>query len=394
MEKIQIKLMEHTPFVKEDGTFDKEKALMHGARIAGVCYSKEGFETLKSEPEETTQKRMKGTLKLEHHSVYDHVNIGLEIKNIPKIMAMILNNEKQYNTSEKSARYTPVVSGENSVITKTEQDLYDKWQIIFEEKIKEQYGDVYNDEKIEKLAHENARYLVTVFMPTEMIYTVPYAQLNKIVDFMKRLLVKENPNMLEERLVPYIIRFLSEIDKLNLSEELLQSNRKNRDFSLIGQEKKRENFNYTYVTSYKGTFAQLAQSQRHRTLDYEMFMLEDQEFYVPPIIEDDEKLKKEWLLDMEKVGFVFPQGQMIEIIESGNLDNFILKAKERLCVSAQLEIFNQVRETMKKYHEELSQRDQILSKKLYKMDLRCQGMDYKCAAPCKQLKSKIKERKV
>ena len=67
------------------------------------------------------------TLNNGHHSVYDHTYINFNIQNIPKILAMVLNNEKQYTTSEKSARYTKITPGENSVITKEEVDLYNKW---------------------------------------------------------------------------------------------------------------------------------------------------------------------------------------------------------------------------------------------------------------------------
>ena len=75
------------------------------------------------------------TLNNGHHSVYDHINISFNLQNIPKILAMVLNNEHQYTTSEKSARYTPVqVSGE-SVITDREVELYNKWMEIYKEKI-------------------------------------------------------------------------------------------------------------------------------------------------------------------------------------------------------------------------------------------------------------------
>ena len=39
--------------------------------------------------------------------------------------------------------------------------------------------------------------------------------------------------------------------------------------------------------TYKGTFAEFAQAQRHRTLDYKMEMLEEKEYFIPPIILDD-----------------------------------------------------------------------------------------------------------
>ena len=42
-------------FLKEDGTFDLENALLFSGRIAGVCYDKEGFEHLEKEDISNTQ---------------------------------------------------------------------------------------------------------------------------------------------------------------------------------------------------------------------------------------------------------------------------------------------------------------------------------------------------
>ncbi len=405
MKNIEVCLLDHTPFLKENGTFDREKALLHSARIGGICYSEEGFEALLAEDLEITEKRKRGTLKLEHHSIYDHVNIGMAIKGIPKILAMFLNNEHQYNTSEKSGRYTKIIGLDDSFVTPLTADLYNKWQTIFEEEIKKEYGDVYNDSKIEKLAHENARYLVSVFVPTEMIYTVPLAQLNRIAAFIDNYVEenKDSNEVFEKQIVPYMIEFKEKLAELNLLEPGLQTNRKNRHFSLLTNDQKREHFGATYVTNYRGSLAQLAQAQRHRTLSYQMHPLRDygmnnssfdQSFYVPPIIAGDDGLKNEWLNDMSKQLNVFPQGEMVRIIESGTLENFLLKVKERMCVEVQLEIFQQIRETLAKYREALGQNDQFLLRKIDADGPRCTFDDYDCARPCKLSKERIIKRKI
>ena len=179
-EKIKVDILPNL-FLKEDGTFDKENAIKLSGKIAGVCYDKERFSHLLNEPEEKTMRRVNLTLCNGHHSVYDHIMINFNLQNIPKILAMVLNNEHQYTTSEKSARYTPVVRQEGSIITEEEERLYNKWIDIFTVKIKSQYGNIYNDSKIKKLAQENARYLISVFTPaTIMEYTVSFQQLNFI----------------------------------------------------------------------------------------------------------------------------------------------------------------------------------------------------------------------
>ncbi len=133
----------------KDGTFDKEKALNICGKFAGVCYDKEGFNHLENEPEEKTNKRIDLTLNNGHHSVYDHIYVNLNIKNIPKILAMVINNEKQYTTSEKSARYTEIVRSNDSIITSKEEELYQKWTNILVDKIKGTYPE-FKDSKIIK----------------------------------------------------------------------------------------------------------------------------------------------------------------------------------------------------------------------------------------------------
>ena len=73
---------------------------------------------------------------------------------------MILNNEKVYNTSEKSARYTKMQP------SKEEKELYEKWIEIYKEIcISAKISKNRRKKGSEKLAQENARYLISVFTP-------------------------------------------------------------------------------------------------------------------------------------------------------------------------------------------------------------------------------------
>ena len=156
-----------------------EMASNFAGKAAGICYMPEDFDAILNEDEEKTMKRAKGTLKSGHHSVYDHVYFNLLIENAPKILAMILNNEGMYTTSEKSARYTKMEPSPE------ELELYNKWLNIFYSLIKEEYAEKYlkyfdNSEApmekaevaMKKLAQENARYMISVFTNTVMEYTV------------------------------------------------------------------------------------------------------------------------------------------------------------------------------------------------------------------------------
>jgi hypothetical protein len=400
MERTKIKIdILPNQFLKSDGKFDMDKAMLLCGKVAGVCYDEEGFSHLENEEQEKTMHRVDMTLKNGHHSVYDHVMINFNLQNLPKILAMVLNNEHQYTTSEKSARFTPVVRQDGSIITVEEEKLYNKWLDIFKIKIKEKYGYIYNDTKIKRLAQENARYLVTVFMPTQMIYSTTLRQINYIASWMLDYVehVDKN-NKFEKELALSMQDFLIELYRLNVLEEGLLQNEKHRSLSLFGQnlDSKEEHFGDVYSTVYKGTFAQLAQAHRHRTLDYQMELLDEKEYFIPPIIQDDQILVDEWLADMQIVKGVTPQGELIKISEVGKYEDFILKCKERLCSAAQLEIMLQTKETLLKYKKALEESKSPLAYDIekYSHGARCTFPDFNCASDCKFNEGKLLTRKI
>lgn len=386
---IKIDILPTCQFLNEDGTFNKDETIKLSGRIAGVCYDKDGFEHLMHEDENKTIKRANMTLNNGHHSVFGHVNLMLNLQGVPKILAMTLNNEHEYTTSEKSARYTPVVRSENSIITEKEELLYNKWVEIFKIKIKSEYGDVFNDFKIQTLAQENARYLVSVFMPTTLIYTTSLRQINYIASWMKKYIEEnsESKDKFKLDLSSSMKDFLSELDRLNILIPGLMTNDKNRSFSLFGSnlDKKKDYFGDVYSTNYKVSFAELAQAQRHRTLDYKMERIDEKEYFVPPILENDPVLVNEWLNDIESVRDVTPIGELVLVNENGNYENFILKCQERLCTAAQLEIMKQTRDTLLKYKDALKESGSPLYDDIekYTHGARCTFPDFECSKPCK-----------
>lgn len=386
---IKIDILPNCQYLNEDGTFNKDEAIKLSGKIAGVCYDEEGFDHLMLEDEEKTIKRANKTLNNGHHSVFGHVNLMLNLQGVPKILVMALNNEHEYTTSEKSARYTSVVRNENSIITEKEELLYNKWVEIFKIKIKNEYGDVFNDFKIQTLAQENARYLVSVFMPTTLIYTTSLRQINYIASWMEKY-IKENgesKDKFKSNLSSSMEEFLSELDKLNILIPGLMTNDKNRSFSLFGSnlDKKKDYFGDVYSTNYKMSFAGLAQAQRHRTLDYKMERTDEKEYFVPPILENDPVLVNEWLNDIESVKDVTPIGELVLVNENGNYENFILKCQERLCTAAQLEIMRQTRDTLLKYRDALKESESPLYDDIekYTHGARCTFPDFECSKPCK-----------
>lgn len=355
----------------------KEEAISFGGKSAGICYMPGDIETLFSEPEEKTIKRANITLKSGHHSVFDHTTYNLALEGIPKILAIILNNERMYTTSEKSARYTKMKPSER------EEKLYEKWIQIYQKEISNQYPDI-DEKKIKKLAQENARYLISVFTPaTTMEYSVSLRQLNYIAHWFEDFINNEEDREFNKMLKPYLQQFVYNVSDLLIPE--LNTDVKGRKISLFdSREKRKEEFGENYCTTYLGTFAEYAQNQRHRTIQCQIRLPEQKNFYVPKIIEDNKALKDEWLNDINSLADLYPQGMLIQINERGTAENFILKCQERICGCAQLEIMEQTVDTMKKYVAAVKDSNEEIYNMLlpYTKGARCTYPGFKCTTPC------------
>lgn len=352
----------------------KEEALDFSGKSAGICYLPDTLETLFAEPSEKTQRRVNGNLASGHHSVFGHATYNLSLEGIPKIIAMILNNEKIYNTSEKSARYTKMNPSEEEIV------LYEKWIETYKEVISKEYPN-FDAKKVQKLAQENARYLISVFTPaTIMEYTVSFQQLNFIVSWFEDYIANEPETTFSKQLKQAMQEFLNALPDLKV--EKLNPRMKGKNLSLFADRERSEEFGENYCTTYQASFAELAQAQRHRTLYYEMSLLEKPQYYVPPIIRGTE-LEKEWLKDISSLEQFYPQGMLVKINERGTLENFVLKCTERLCGAAQLEIMEQTQETMDKYMEAVKDNPVIHEYLLpYSKGARCTFPGWKCTSPC------------
>ena len=111
--------------------------------------------------------------------------------------------------------------------------------------------------------------------------------------------------------------------------------------------------------------------------------LTENEYYVPPIIRDNDDLVAIWLSDIKSIGN-YPQGTLLKITEMGTLDNFILKMYERKCTFAQLEINQITSATLKKYENALRIKVHPRAEEMrnYLNGSRCTFPGYKCTSPC------------
>ena len=354
------------------------EAKLFSGHSAGICYMKDDFDKILAEPKEKTLARFNGTAGSGHHSVSGHTSYNLLISGIPKIIAMILNNEKDYNTSEKSARYTKMkTSG-------IEKELYEKWIGKFEKLIHERYSQL-DDTTVRKLAQENARYFISVFTPsTTMEYTVDFRQGNYLIGFLESpRLAERMPDDFYQKLRPWLDETAKALRSVLNCEEIRDN--KGRELSLFATRKRTEYYGDVYSTNYSGTFAQLAQAQRHRSLNYEMTIVSpqtDRTFFVPMLIRANDEVRLEYLDDMKLVANNYPQGMMVMINERGCLEDFLMKCNERLCGAAQWEICMQTEKTLDRYYNRVDEYAQQLSLKEYYKKTKCQFGYYSCNRPC------------
>lgn len=354
-----------------------EEAIKFSGKEAGICYMPDTIDTILEEPEEKTMKRANGNMSSNHHSVFGHAHYNFVFEEIPKIMAMVLNNEGIYCTSEKSARYTKMQPSEE------ERVLYEKWIEIYKKRIHEVYPNI-EEKQVQKLAQENARYLISVFTPaTVMGHSISFQQFSYLLHFMEDFVEKEKDSDFNKLLKPYLQEFVQMNSKFKV--EGINPDSKNRKLSLFSDVRRENEWGENYCYSYWASFAQLAQAQRHRTLNYEILTssLNTSMYFTPPIIQNTD-LEDEWLKDIASLQEYFPQGRMVLVNERGTVENFVLKCKERLCGCAQLETAMQTKDTLEEYLENTKETNERVYNylKQYATGARCTFTDYKCVKPC------------
>lgn len=358
-----------------------------GGELAGICYMPHTFDDVKNQPLDRKLARAGLVKDGGHHSVFDHEYVTLYLEDVPKMFAMLLNNERAYNTSEKSGRYTKMTT------VGMQADLYAKWSKILEKLIKDRYGNeqYFDNKRIRKLALENARLFLSVYTPTSLAYTVSFRQLNYLYAWLGKLQQDSSP--LLSPLAKTADEFCKKLEDLDLIDPDLVAYGKARDFSIMAKRDMQEYFGDVYCTKYKGSFAQYAQAERHRSLTYQMAELPTPEFYIPPLVQEDDKLCEEWLTDMLQVHEFTPQGSMVQIYERGTPEAFVLKMRERLCTCAQLEICDQTQKTLQKYLESTDDPAIIEMLSPYSKGARCL-VGFECRSKCAFRDGITMERKI
>jgi len=327
--------------------------------MGSTCYMKDTFEQLQNKGIRNILAIASVVEQNGHHSTFGHSHVTLQITGIPKALAMVLNNESEYCTSEKSARYTVMTD-----VEPTQSALYDKWKEIFVEEISKRYGDCRpffdaKGTKVEKLAQENARYMLSVFTPTNMIYTTSFRQLDYVTHWLENEIANPKSNSFYMPIKKDMQEFVDFVRENGLYSDFLEDH-KGRKLSLFGRGILRDHFSSSdYSVGYAISLAGLAQEHRHRRLDYHIdeYLFENSNpvFFVPPILKSSSNLVGIWKEDIAKVSECIPQGRLAPVIETGNAADFLLKADERVCAQAQWEIMDKTRQMAKRFSNALGE---------------------------------------
>ncbi|MDE6851497.1 MAG: FAD-dependent thymidylate synthase [Lachnospiraceae bacterium] len=385
--------------------FLNQEMIFLSGKYAGTCYAADGYETIKTQPAEKAVKRASSTAANGHHSVFQHSMVTMEIQ-CPKIIAMLLNSIGVSNTSEKSARYTRMQPE-----TERECELYEKWRVILEEQIQETYGDRFSEKERNKLAYENARYLLSVFCPTSMVYSLPFRNIFYVRGWAEQM--RENLRTLtgsfNERLAEELQSLAESLSSVVDHSAIIQDN-KNEYFRFMpvqatGQfdDDNIEFFGDVYTAKFYASFAQVAQEQRHRTLRVKINFSGSEPgeygYYVPEILQREE-LRRQWLEDISSLGEQYPQGMLVSVTEQGLFEDFVMKCKERMCGRAQLEIMRITQQLVEQFVRDRQNLSQANQKRLDailengKPCARCGYADFTCVEGCTWGKTEACSRKI
>lgn len=423
---MEVRLSKENYFINENGRFNQKEAFKTAGLKAAVCF-KPGeitpWDIREQESEETLVKRGINTIKSDHVTPSQQVPISLEIYEIPKVICMYLNNLGMQAADERSLRYTEVE--DNAYLTEIEVELYNKWMDELQNLLWEDYKGYFllsngQDERkakiaIKKLAQENARSFITVFMPTTLTITSNFAEFNKLALQIERTIKNRKNTELEEMAIPYLKEFLKQLKELkvivtnndiweidsNIAQELnipkdnnyLYKDSKGIELNLFANKNKfsgiymPDEFGVSFHATRQISYSGFAQLQRHRTLRTELKELPVAEYFVPKILEPYPELQEEWIVDsiQSKAAAKYIQGEQVLVSMEGTLKDLVsYVGSERSCNRAQYEIAEFYMNLINDYDASLMQMNSPYSNKLkpYVGKYRCRTKDYKCPTPC------------
>ena len=366
-----------------------DEILLYSGQAGGICYMPDDFESIVAGDPEKSIGRALGCADSGHHSVFQHCVKTFTFEGIPKLAAMILNNERPYVTSEKSGRYTVMACDGR------EKDLYDKWRQRFAVLISEEYPQL--DEKIvKKLAQENARCIISILTPTTtMDYTVDVAQANYLIRWMRDFCVTPTGHPLKNAIKPWLEQ-IADAMQPHIRIEGIRDYR-GRGLSFFAKRFRREEFGENFSVNLAVSSACAAHLNRSRSLDFEFTYDADTSasaFYIPHILQNGDDIL-EYLEDMRSVADLYPAGMLLNLNMRGTPENFALLCQERLCGAVLPETCFAVKDVLTRYCSAVFTKNVPVYDFLHRFEhgTKCSFGYYKCNRPCPLGPSMCFERK-
>jgi hypothetical protein len=344
---------------KEGHAYDADDAKAFAGAQAAICYSDKPYAEIIAQDKAMRIKRAENTVERGHHSVMGPYHVTLVLEGIPKIAAMTLNSLGEYSTLERSARYT-AYKPQNE----REAELYGKWRGKIAGFVKKHYPS--ETEKgllnADKLALENARYMLSVFTPTTMSYTTSARQFAYISHWLSKLCGKLGGNKFDDDLREALKETR---DAIMSVLPLCTDDGKRREIDFFTHRAEdglvqaaldcgATRFGpSSYEAGYSASFAAIAQLQRHRTIKYRVMFAADsshRRYRVPEIVKR-EGMETEWREDIKSLEDITPQGTLAWVFERGDPEATVLRCAERLCGRTQHETMTVCRDVLTEYVE-------------------------------------------
>lgn len=414
--------------------FVRNEEIKISGKSAGMCYCEDNFDKILAN-DEAAKNRFKRVVGTHHHSIAEHAHIEVVITGMSKILAMILNNMTVYCTSEKSGRYT-TMTGRFDL----EKQTYKAWYTRIKDSLMESDMVLAKGEDKErvadKLAKENARYVLDIFSPmVSMCYTCSLTQWTYLAQWMREKIpaLRDQADFALSKdmgLSNYCVELASEfetlsdlIDNAGLYIPELENKKGRQIDTFLGNY--REVFKTAddldsrarpfvtpsvdvlediVVVRYHASFAALAQLQRHRTSKFTMSIFDHygqvnerspknhpKTFFIPRVVNS-----VDWIDDLNMLlaepDMTLPIATTIPFKMVTTFDDFKSIMMERCCGRAQYETFL----CTNTIHEAIFRKSAMYREFCADYGLPQRGvtkcMMQKCAEPCRYIARGLQNR--
>ena len=344
---MKLTIIGHTVETAKTDGFDMQEAKKFCGKGAAICYMKEPYFNSYVSADEGAENRYNRVIGTGHTSIADSVFINVLFENCSKMQAMILDVMiRFYSALEKSGRYTVI----------GDTPTYKKWVGVYTDLIQKANPDM-DSKLVDKLALENARYVLNVFAKTTTMEYVTTLRNWTNIYYMCLDYMRYNSGKAESGINYYLYREIQDIANSILEAGLVDDKIPNKfpegitflaDQSGYTIDDSNVTYGTVFFTPFVCSFVTLAQLIRHRTLDYYICTDDEYGFYVPEIIRDTQ-YKQVWIDDlcelMEEEGY-FPNALRYKCYMYGSITNFTRLCTDRLCARVQKETFDVVKSIM------------------------------------------------